>query len=127
MVAPAETRHTIHQPALGPGLGSRGPVSQVVSADGRRIPGESLERLERLDDTVFAALGGDAKALNEASKAWQEAQAAVDQRLLNETRRHYVQRARSRWHGSQRRPAERLGSGFAALEILGLLGSDAAA
>lgn len=127
MVAPAPNRRSVHQPAFGLGSGSHAAVSLVVGADGRRIPGESLEQLERLDDTVFAALGGDARALDEASQAWREAQQSVDQRLLDEARQHYLQRARSRWLKSQRRPSERLADGFAALEILGLLGCDAAA
>lgn len=122
MVAPAPNRRSIHQPATVPGMGSH-----VVSADGRRIPGDSLERLERLDDTVFSALGGDAQALDEAARAWREAKAAVDQRLLDEARQHYVRRARARWFKSQLEPSERLADGFAALEILGLLGCDAAA
>lgn len=127
MVAPAQPRRTIHQPAFRPGLESQVTVSQVVGADGRRIPGDSLEQLEQLDDTVFAALGGDAHALDEAARAWHEAQTSVDPRLLDESRREYVRRARSRWRGSQRQPAERLATGFAALEILGLLSNDAAA
>lgn len=127
MVASVPSRRSIHQPAVAVGMGSHVTVSQVVGADGRRIPGDSLERLERLDDTVFAALGGDAQALDEAARAWREAQTSVDPRLLDESRRHYVGRAMSRWLCSQRQPAERLATGFAALEILGLLGSDAAA
>lgn len=127
MVASAPPRHSIHEPAFGPGVGSPSVVALVVSADGRRIPGESLERIEQLDDTVFAALGGDAGALDQAAHAWREAQRSIDRRLLDEAREHYARRARSRWRQSQRRPAERLADGFAALEILGLLGCDAAA
>lgn len=97
-------------------------MSRVVASDGRRIPRESLERLERLDDAVFGALRGDAGALEEASEAWREALRTVDERLLDETREHYVRRARSRFRTSQQQADERLTVGFAALEIMGLFG-----
>ncbi|QDT67184.1 hypothetical protein MalM25_00810 [Planctomycetes bacterium MalM25] len=116
MVAAKPKRRPLTKPSAGPAL-----VSHVVAADGQRIPSDSLDRLEQLDDTVFAALSGDAGALDEAAEAWREAQAAVDNGLLNETRAHYVRRARSRWRRSQKRPGEQLAVGFAALEILGLL------
>lgn len=116
MVAAQSKRRPLAKPSPGPAL-----VSHVVAADGRRIPSDSLDRLEQLDDTVFAALSGDAGALDEAADAWREAQHTVDDGLLSETRAHYVRRARSRWRKSQQRPGEQLAVGFAALEILGLM------
>lgn len=95
--------------------------TRVVSDDGRRIPCDTLDRLEQLDDTVFAALSGDAQALDAAATAWQEARQEIDDRLLDQTRRHYIDRARSRWNKAQTQPEQRLAVGFAALEILDLL------
>lgn len=116
MVASALNRRTLPTPPTGPVGGSH-----VVTVDGRQISCESLERLERLDDTVFAALSGDAGALEAVRKQWREASRAVDAALLDETRRHYVDRARSRWRRSQESLSERLTLGFAALEVLSLL------
>lgn len=99
--------------------------SRVVSSDGAAISDESLERLERLDDTVFAALRGDAGALDEAGRAWRDAAAHVDARLIQQAREVYVRRARSRWRRSLQRPEERITLGFAAQEILSLLGDRA--
>lgn len=104
--------------------GSSAGAGRVVSADGRAIPAASLEQLERLDDTFFAALNGDPLALDDAAKAWRQAGLEVDARLLDETRRHYVRRARSRWRRAMERPERRLAAGFAALEVLGLLGEE---
>lgn len=117
MVASALTRRSTHQPPLGTAS-----ESHVVTAGGRRIPAESLERLERLDDTVFAALSGDAGALDKAAAEWRAAAETLDPGLLNETRAHYLKRAESRFKCSQESAEEKLTVGFAALEILGLLG-----
>jgi hypothetical protein len=117
MVAPAPHRRLIAAPPL-----VLTEVSCVVAADGQRIPSESLDRLERLDDTVFAALAGDAAALERLREAWREAAAEIEAPLLAETRRHYLDRAQSRWARSQTTSCERLTVGFAALEVLALLG-----
>ncbi|MEO0530492.1 MAG: hypothetical protein AAF266_07925 [Planctomycetota bacterium] len=116
MVASAHRHRTVPPPAALPAWSSH-----VVTAEGQRIPSESLERLERLDDTVFAALAGDPGALDAAAEAWREASDAIDPGLLDDTRQHYVRRARSRWQQAKRRPGEQLAVGFAALEILRLL------
>jgi hypothetical protein len=116
MVATALNRRTLPAPPTGPVCGSH-----VVTGDGQQISCESLERLERLDDTVFAALSGDAAALEAVRKQWREASRAIDAALLDETREHYLDRARSRWRRSQESPSDRLTLGFAALEVLALL------
>lgn len=126
MVA-ASQRRRAPTPLAGAGRSPRGaaesPVgSLVVGRDGRTIPRETLERLERLDDTVFAALAGDPQALDAAAAAWTDARRSVDGRLLDEARQHYLRRAESRWQRVRRHPAERLTLGFAAQEILGLFG-----
>lgn len=117
MVAATLNRRPLPTQPAGPVCGSH-----VVTAGGRQISCESLESLERLDDTVFAALSGDAAALEELRKLWRETSHAVDADVLDETRRHYVDRAQSRWRRSQESHSERLTLGFAALEVLALFG-----
>lgn len=127
MVA-ADRRRTSALPHAGRGRVARcvtpdaSPNARVVAGDGRPIPCDTLDRLERLDDTVFAALAGDPQALDAAADAWREAADAVDRCLLDETRQHYVQRARSRWRRVQQEPDDRLTVGFAAEELLRLFG-----
>lgn len=97
----------------------------VVVAGGRPISDDTLDRLEALDDTVFDALDGDAEALDRAEAAWRDADRRIDAQLLEETRRQYVARARSRWRQSQRGGhTDRLARGFAALEVLRVLGEE---
>ena len=117
MVAATLNRRTLPTQPAGPVCGSH-----VVTARGRQISCESLESLERLDDTVFAALSGDAAALEAVRKLWRDASREVDADVLDETRRHYVDRAQSRWRRSQESLGDRLTLGFAALEVLALFG-----
>ncbi|MEQ8847006.1 hypothetical protein [Botrimarina sp.] len=126
MVTADRRRRSIPLPASAPTRvrrepGAASPNARVVGRDGRAIPRDSLERLERLDDAVFAALAGDPDALDAAAGLLHEASGAVDRRLLNETRQHYIRRARSRWRRAQGEPSQRLTLGFAAEEILNLL------
>ena len=96
--------------------------TRYVGAAGEAIPTPVIERLERLDDVVFAALSGDADALNEAPARWREALRTISPELLETTRAEYLRRAGTQWNESIRSPAARLTKGFAALEILDLLG-----
>lgn len=93
----------------------------VVGAKGEAIAPDALDRLEQLDDTVFAALNGDAHALDELAIRWREALRSVDAALVAESKQEYVRQARSAWKRSVKQPASRLASGFAALELLELL------
>lgn len=107
------------QPA---GLGHR-----VVGTRGESIPPETLDRLEQLDDTVFAVLGGDPSALDQLANRWREAVQTVDARLVDESRREYIRQARSLWKRSKRQPTVQLPKTFAALELLEVLSEDVAA
>ncbi len=115
---PAHDSET-HQHA---GLGHR-----VVGTRGESIPPETLDRLEQLDDVVFAALGGDPLALDQLANRWREAVRTVDASLVDESRREYIHHARSLWNRSKRQPEARLPEGFAALELLEVLREDEAA
>ena len=84
----------------------------VASAGGIEIANEVLAWLEELDDTIFAALDGDPKALNDArgllSRAEQELQGDIQEPLVAEARRQYVRRAETLWQASQSNPQESL-------------------
>lgn len=111
-ISPPHESHPAHQPAL---------AGNVVVAGGQAIPPEDLETIERLDDTIFAALEGDAQALDSAAGEWRAANQTIDPSLLDESRRQYERRAKTIWRRYERRPDQGLATGFAALEILGLL------
>jgi hypothetical protein len=126
--SPSLYRSTPRLP-LAPGATPRGPAladpapgtHRVVCACGEEIAPATLERLERLDDAVFAALRGDADALDQAVGAWREAQARVEPRLLDASREVYHERAAAQWHATRERPDASLPAAFAALEILALV------
>lgn len=113
--------HDNYTPQLA-GLGHR-----VVGTRGESIAPETLDRLEQLDDTVFAVLGGDPLALDQLATRWREAVQTVDASLVDESRREYVRHARSLWKRSKRQPSARLPEGFAALELLEVLSEEEAA
>lgn len=95
---------------------------RVVSASGRPIPQEQLELIEALDDAVFAALDGDADALDRAPGLWRKTRRLAAGFVLEESRRQYVRRAKSVWRQSRCDPGRRLAAAFAAEEVLGLVG-----
>lgn len=99
---------------------------RVVSPGGQSISPEALEQIEQLDDTVFAALGGDAEALDRVGRRWRAAVRSLDTDLINQSRKEYVRKAKSIWRQSTGMPSARLSEGFVALELLELLGDDAA-
>ena len=109
--------------ALGSHSGSdvREETGQEVETGSSVLNQQELNQLEQLDDTIFGALDGNAEALDQAAARWRNAAELVDQELLEESRRQYVQRAQAAWRRSQRQPARRLPLAYAALEILGLL------
>jgi hypothetical protein len=115
--------------SLAPGASARGPALAdpapgthlVVGACGEEIAPATLERLERLDDAVFAALRGDADALDQAVGEWREARTRIDPRLLDASREVYHERAAAQWRATRERPDTSLPAAFAALEILALI------
>lgn len=94
----------------------------VVSCPrGTEIAGRVLERLEELDDTIFAALEGDAEALDRSRILWSDVRREIDEPLLAESRAQYARHARNIWDASRSNPEESLARAFAALEVLGLV------
>jgi hypothetical protein len=53
-------------------------------------PPEVLELLERIDDLVFAAISGDARALSELEVLWPVAAADLDPELVEQSREQYL-------------------------------------
>jgi hypothetical protein len=58
---------------------------------------EVLERLERLDDLVYEAIGGRSGALEELQAAWPKVLIDLGEGLLNESREQYLRYALSVW------------------------------
>src|SRR5262249_51459289 len=60
-------------------------------------PPEVLELLERIDDLVFAAIGGDDRALSELDVLWAMATTELDEQLVGQSREQYLRCAFSMW------------------------------
>jgi len=78
--------------------------------------------LEELDDVIFSAVGGDAKALQQAQTLWPEVVAAIGWQLVEESREQYLRFAidmsQKQLDGTNQRTPE---NAVAALEIISLL------
>jgi hypothetical protein len=97
----------------------------VVSCPcGIAIGQSALERLEELDDAIFAALDGDADALDRSRVLWSDATREVDAPLLAESQAQYARQARLVWDASRGNPEDSLARTFAALEVLGLVADE---
>jgi hypothetical protein len=101
------------------------PDRVVVScASGREIGGAALERLEELDDTIFAALDGDPEALDRSRELWSTVARELEPPLVAESGAQYARHARTVFDASRSNPEQSLSRAFAALEVLGLLADD---
>lgn len=83
---------------------------------------EELDALERLDDVVFEALVGQTDALDNLRRLWPETLGRLGERLLTESRDHYLRRALAVWRqatgeGEIRDPLQAL----TAIEVICLL------
>ncbi|MEN1682198.1 MAG: hypothetical protein AAGJ46_21695 [Planctomycetota bacterium] len=85
------------------------------------IASDELELLEELDDTVFAALAGDAEALDRVKSLWRRSRRRAAADALEESRRQYVRRAECVQRCYCCSPREHLAPSFAAAEILELV------
>lgn len=119
------------------GLFHRKPISHAVGRplDAGQIPGafgppvvcrgetrpDVIAQLEVLDDVIFAAIDGDATALEAAAEAWQSAISELGHDTLEESRRQYVRHAQSVWDALRRQSIQPPHRIFAAIEIIGLL------
>ncbi|MEM6798804.1 MAG: hypothetical protein AAF589_04750 [Planctomycetota bacterium] len=93
----------------------------VECADGRLIEESDLQKLEELDDAVFAALDGDAQALDRSGWLWRRLQREAPPALLDESREQYIRRAESVFARYHDEPHDALAPAFAALEVLALM------
>jgi hypothetical protein len=83
-----------------------------------------LERLEHLDDTIFAAIEGDADALDRSARTWREAVKTLGWETIEESRQQYLRRAETQWQRLRNEPGHPPHRSFAALEIITLLSGD---
>ena len=84
-----------------------GSAESPAGVSGPRPPGPSkslsctnaqmLEKLERLDDLVYAAISGSEAALEEFRTAWPRLRAELDEDLLAESREQYLRYALKIW------------------------------
>ena len=59
-----------------------------------------LEDLERLDDVVFDAMTGDARAIEELSRMWPQLLAKLGAEKLDESREQYLRQSLTAWEKS---------------------------
>lgn len=114
--------HSHNRPYAKPTVTPDGVV--VSCPSGMEIGKAALDRLEELDDTIFAALDGDAEALDRSRTLWTSISREVDAPLVAESGAQYVRQARTVWDASRSDPEQSLARAFAALEVLGLVGDD---
>ncbi len=95
--------------------------SQVVRADGQAIDLAALEAVEQLDDTMFAALGGDASSLDIARDRWRAVRRQVAASLVDEARDKYIERAEATWNDYRNGDDADVVRAFAALDVLLML------
>ena len=86
------------------------------------LSAEVVRRLEELDDSIFAALEGNAAALDRSVQLWHAATADFDPRMIAESRQQYLRRAETVWNESRTDPVGSLPKAFAAIEVMALLG-----
>ncbi|MEX2316951.1 MAG: hypothetical protein WD669_07355 [Pirellulales bacterium] len=82
---------------------------------------EVVARLEWLDDLMFAAIDGDATALQEASDAWRKLRDELGADTVEESRQQYLRCAQGVWHSLRFQPNHSPEKVFAAIEVISLL------
>jgi hypothetical protein len=80
-----------------------------------------IARLEWLDDLMFAAIDGDANALQAAADAWKKTRDELGADAVEESRQQYVRCAQGVWHSLRFQPNHSPGKVFAAIEVISLL------
>jgi hypothetical protein len=96
----------------------------VSCATGTEIGPAALERLEALDDVIFAALMGDADALDRSREMWSEVRLVISGPLLDESLAQYAKQALMVWDATRLDPDESLTKAYAALEVLEMVAED---
>ncbi|TWT38092.1 hypothetical protein KOR34_30600 [Posidoniimonas corsicana] len=116
---PALGRNQAASPTPKPhavGMGVR-----VRCASGEELTLQQLEQIEALDDAVFAALDGDATALDESVRLYRQTARDTHPAALDESREQYLKKAEAIVADYQAEPGGSLARTFAALEILTLV------
>src|SRR5262249_27977862 len=80
-----------------------------------------IARLEWLGGLMFAAIHGDANALQAASDAWRKTRNELGEATVEESRQQYVRAAQGVWHSLRRQPNHPPHKVFAAIEVISLL------
>lgn len=93
-------------------------------ADGVEIDSVDLDQLEELDEVIFAALDGDAAALDRSRQLWPTVRREVAPPLVEESQAQYAKRALMVWDATRSSPEDSLARAFAALEVLGLMADE---
>lgn len=82
------------------------------------------EQLEALDDAMFAAIAGNARALAEAHRLWIEAVVTLPLELIEEAREQYLRYATEVSQRNADEPLQNPGAALAAAEVIELLSKD---
>jgi len=84
-------------------------------------PAEVLELLERIDDLVFSAISGDARALAELEVLWPLAEMDLDPDLVEQSREQYLRCALAICSDQAESEAPRPERALAAIDVLSVL------
>lgn len=105
---------------------SRPSAERPVSSCGEGVEIDSIDfdQLDELDEVIFAALDGDAEALDRSRKLWSTVRREVAPPLVEESQEQYAKRALMVWDATRSSPEESLARAFAALEVLGLMADE---
>ena len=85
---------------------------------------ETLELLEQVDDLVFAAIGGDQRALEELEVVWPTVQDELEPDVVEQSREQYLKCALSIWSECVEGEAHRPDRAVAAIDVLCVLFED---
>jgi hypothetical protein len=117
-------RFADHWPTTAPPIYGRTSASVscgVGASSADELPEDVVRRLEELDDTMFAALEGDAAALDRSVHLWHAVTTEFEPKVVAESREQYLRRAEAVWNESRVDPVGSLPRAFAAIEVMNLL------
>jgi hypothetical protein len=81
----------------------------------------NLERLEKLDDVVFDAMAGDARALEEMSRLWPQLVAELGPDKLEESREQYLRYSLAIWESCLEDGLREPDRAIASLQVLSII------
>lgn len=122
-----ETPHTerpAEAPQHEPGLHRLDPPAPHRPLRAETRP-DVIARLEWLDDLMFAAIDGDALALETLADAWRQTVDELGSDAVEESRQQYLRRAQTVWESLRHEPNHPPHKVFAAIEVISLLAGKA--